>query len=245
MTIAILTGVSLIALNSMFMAISYYKNGALTSLTYAQSATNNVTSLPPLKLEPVAPVNGGAWNSTSSYNVSTAYLNYNDKDLGFSIPYPSDWTVDSKNSEHNTVVGFNSPDDNASIDVRVFPKGDYKSTKDAGDKMFKNSDDQTLLAYYRNSTTLLSGKPAFRAIYLTTSNPGLFGYVLGSTSTTSKAMMIGTLVPEKKSLYTLAYFANGENFDNYRPVIEKMIDSFKISGKGPIIQEDNSSSTGD
>jgi len=47
----------------------------------------------------------------------------------------------------------------------------------------------------------------------------------------------------KDSIFAIAYFASGADFDKYRPVVEKMIDSFKISAKGPVIQEDNSSSS--
>jgi len=173
------------------------------------------------------------------------YSTYEDKDLGFSIQHPSDWTVDDKQTEHNTVIGFKSPNNDASVDIRIFPKADYKSIKDFGDREFKQDKDITLLYYYRNSSTLLAGKPAFKAIYLTTYNPSMFENAFGYKSSTSKAMMTGTMVPDKKSVYTIAYFAGSSNFDTYRPVIEKMIDSFKISGKGPVIQEDNSSSTGD
>jgi hypothetical protein len=56
-------------------------------------------------------------------------------------------------------------------------------------------------------------------------------------------MFIAALVPEKKSYFTVACFAHPAVFDYHRPVFEKMIDSFKTYGKGPVIQEDNSSSS--
>jgi hypothetical protein len=74
-------------------------------------------------------------------------------------------------------------------------------------------------------------------------NPTLFENALGYKSSISKAMFIGTMVPEKKSIYALAYFANPPDFDNNHAIFERMIDSFKIHGKGPVIQEDNSSSS--
>jgi hypothetical protein len=186
--------------------------------------------------------------SSSSSAISTnppnsTYLTYNDNDLGFSVQYPSSWTIDNENSQYSTVVGFDSPEDGASVDIRIFPKGEYNSIKEYGDKNFKESEDQTLLGYYRNSSTLLSGKPAFRAIYLTTYNPSVFEDAFGYQSSTSKALFTATLVPEKKSIYAIAYFANSFDFNNYLPEIEKMIDSFQIYGKGPIIQEENSSSS--
>jgi PsbP-like protein len=111
------------------------------------------------------------WNTSSppiSKPSNSSYLTYNDKDIGFSIQYPSDWTIENRNAQFSSVIGFIAPDGISEVDVRVFPKEDYKSIKEFGDKEFKNSDDYTLLGYYRNSTTMLDGKPAFRAIYLAT-----------------------------------------------------------------------------
>jgi hypothetical protein len=59
----------------------------------------------------------------------------------------------------------------------------------------------------------------------------------------AKGLYIGTMVPEKKSIYSVVYLADPLVFDKYLPEVEKMIDSFKIYGKEPIIQEDNSSSS--
>jgi hypothetical protein len=159
------------------------------------------------------------------------------------MQYPSDWTIDKTDSQYYTVVAFDSPENDASVKIRILPKGDYKSIKEYGDKNFKESEDQTLLGYYRNSSTLLSGKPAFKAIYLTTYNPSVFENAFGYKSSTSKAMFTATMVPEKKSIYAVAYFTNPTDFDSYTPIVEKMIDSFQIYAKGPIIQEDNSSSS--
>ena len=190
---------------------------------------------------PASSINNSSSSVTGTSN--STYLNYKDKDLGFSIEYPSDWTIDNANSQFYTVVGFDPPNKDASVDIRVFPKGSYKSIKDFGDKNFKESDEQTLLAYYRNSSTVLGGKPAFKAIYLTTYNPSLFENAFGYKSSTSKAMMVATVVPEKKSIFAVAYFAKSNNFDDYLPTIEKMINSFQIYGKGPVIQEDNGTSS--
>ena len=208
--------------------------------------TNNLTDIVQSNYTEPTNSTSGSWNTSSPLNSSplnSTYSTYDDKDLGFTIQYPSDWTIDKTNSQHSTVASFDSPQKDASVNIRIFPKGDFKSIKEYGDKNFKESEDQTLLGYYRNSSTLLSGKPAFRAIYLTTYKPSLFENAFGYQSSTSKAMFTATMVPEKKSIYALVYFSNPTNFDNNLPVIEKMIDSFKISGKGPIIQEDDSSSS--
>ena len=59
-------------------------------------------------------------------------------------------------------------------------------------------------------------------------------------------MIVATMVPERDSIYAIAYFTETPHFDNYLPVVEKMIDSFQIYGKTSRPQEDidnNASST--
>ena len=166
------------------------------------------------------------WNST---NVQT----YKDDEIDFNINYPSDWTLGDEDTRYNTIASFDSPDGEASVSIRVFPQSSYKSLKEFGNG-FKNADADsgadTLIAYYRNSTTLLDGKPAFKAIYLTTYNASLFESAFGNKSSTSKAMFIATLVPEKKSYFAIACFAHPADFDSHRPVFEMMADSLRIYG---------------
>lgn len=99
-----------------------------------------------------------------------------------------------------------------------------------------------MLAYYRNSTTELGGKPAFKAVYLVTTTTTFAQNLQGIQPEPVKALFIGTMVPEKKSIYAIGYFADPLVFDKYLPEVEKMVDSFQIYGKAPVIQEDNSSS---
>jgi hypothetical protein len=56
---------------------------------------------------------------------NSTYLTYSDKDVGFSIQYPSDWTIENRNAQFSSVVGFIPPEGIGEVDVRVFPKGDY------------------------------------------------------------------------------------------------------------------------
>ena len=166
--------------------------------------------------------------SNSTYLSNYSALTYNDKDHGFSIQYPLGWTIRDKTLQPNIAI-FDSPDGNATVNIRVFPQSVYESLTDFGDT-FKKGENRTLLAYYKNSTTLLDGKPAFKAIYLTTYNASLFENAFGHKSSTSKAMFIATLVPEKKSYFAVACFAHPADFDDHRPVFEKMADSLRIYG---------------
>jgi hypothetical protein len=165
-------------------------------------------------------------NSTDLSNYSA--LTYNDKNLGIIIQYPLGWTIDQGNKEFNTMLRFVSAQNDAGVDIRIFPKGVYNSIYEYGDTFKVSNNGYKLLNYYRNSSTTLSDRPAVRAIYLTNDNASIVEKTYGNNSFTSKEMMVATMVPEKESIYAMAYFSNSANFDNYLPVIEKMIDSFKI-----------------
>ena len=165
-------------------------------------------------------------NSTDLQNYSA--LTYNDKNHGFIIQYPLGWTVNQGEKEFNTVARIMSSQNDADVDIRIFPKGEYKSIDEYGDTFKETNNDYKLLNYYRNSSTTLSDRPAVRAIYLTTYNAGLVEETTANKSFTVKEMTVATMVPGKGSIYAIAYFSNSANFDNYLPVIEKMTDSFKI-----------------
>jgi hypothetical protein len=166
-------------------------------------------------------------NSTYLSNYST--LTYNDKNFGLNIQYPLGWTVHEGDKEFNTVLRFVSAQNDADVDIRIFPKGDYKSIDEYGDTFKQSNDEYKLLNYYRNSSTTLSDRPAVRAIYLTTYNSSITEKTYGDKSITSKEMMVATMVPERDSIYAISYFTKPPDFENYLPVIEKMIDSFKIN----------------
>jgi hypothetical protein len=181
--------------------------------------------------------------SNSTYLSNYSALTYNGKDYGFSIQYPLGWTVGQSDKEFNTVLRFVPAQNDADVDIRIFPRGSYKSIDEYGDTFKEAKNDYKLLNYYRNSSTTLSDRPAVRAIYLTTYNASITEKTYVNKSFTSKEMMVATMVPEKESIYAIAYFAKSNDFDNYLPIVEKMIDSFKIYGKGTVIQADNSSSS--
>ena len=174
--------------------------------------------------------------SNSTYLSNYSALTYNDKDHGFRVQYPLGWTIDQGEKEFNTVLRFVSAQNDADVDIRIFPRGGYKSIEEYGNTLKEAKNDYKLFNYYRNISTTLSDRPAVRAIYLTTYNSSIIEKTYGDKSFISKEMTVATMVPEKESIYDITYFAVPADFDNYRPVVEKTIDSFKIHGKGPVIQ---------
>jgi hypothetical protein len=167
--------------------------------------------------------------SNSTYLSNFSALTYNDKDHGFSIQYPLGWTIGQGDKEFNTVLRFVPAQNDSGINIRIFPKGNYKSIDEFGDTFKEAKNDYKLLNYYRNSSTTLSDRPAVRAIYLTTYNSSITEKAYDNKSITSKEMMVATMVPERESIYAIEYFTKPPDFENYLPVVEKMIDSFKIN----------------
>jgi len=165
-------------------------------------------------------------NSTETANYSA--LSYNDKDIGFTIRYPLGWTVDQGNRGFS-VVRFAPPQNDADVDIRIIPKGDYKTIEEYGNTFKQSNNQYKLLNYYKNSSTILSDRQAIRAIYITTFNASMTEKTYGNNSSNLKEMIVATMVPERESIYAIAYFSDSVTFDNYLPIIEKMIDSFKIT----------------
>lgn len=167
-------------------------------------------------------------NSTILSNFSA--LTYDDKNLGFSIQYPLGWTIEQGDKEFNTVLRFVSAQNDADVDIRIFPRGNNTSIDEYGNTFKQSNNENKLLNYYTNSSTTLSDRPAVRAIYLTTYNASVIEKTYANKSSTLKEMMLATMVPEKESIYAIAYFAKPNDFDNYFPIVEKMVDSFQIYG---------------
>ena len=162
-------------------------------------------------------------NSTSLSNFSA--LTYSDKDLGFSIMYPLDWAI-SHAPSFNPVTKFAPPQNNANVEIRIFPIGEYNSIDEYGQTFKNEHNDFKLLNYYRNSSTTLSDRPALKAVYLNynTNNEK----ANGKNSVTSKEMTVATMVPEKDSIYAVTYITDPPQFNKYTPIVENMIDSFRI-----------------
>jgi len=60
--------------------------------------------------------------SNATYLSNYCPLSYNDKNLGFIIQYPLGWTIDQGDKEFNTVRRFVSAQNDADVDVRIFPR---------------------------------------------------------------------------------------------------------------------------
>jgi len=152
---------------------------------------------------------------------STNFLTYTNTDLGFTIKYPSDWTVDDANVTNDQTVKFTSADrvghlfvmiGNATQAQIVVANMNNESEK-ANAIRESLSSNENLLELDTNRY-FLSGHPAIRLVET-------------SSQLDIKAMVYNVLLNGK--WYKVTYFVSPpEGFPKYLQTAQSMIDSFQI-----------------
>lgn len=177
-------------------------------------------------------------SETDALTNQTQFTTYEDEEFGFTIQHPSDWTAGTEDTTYNAVVTFTSPENDGSVDVRVFPRGEGETLKSWGND-FKEDPNFRISEYYRNSTTTLAGLPAIivSGTYFNTVN--VFEEALGYQSSTSRTYQEWTLDEDRDEFYGIVFHGDQTNFDTYVPIAKKMGDSFQLTENAPIIQEED------
>ena len=159
--------------------------------------------------------------TTSTMN----FLPYVNSTFGIKLQYPSSWDKEENGTRQDTetdVVTFSPPamNSNASLDVTINDISDEKDialAKYASDGI---SDLKQSLKSFKlvglTTNNVLSGLPAYKSIYT-------YAY----QNTIFKDMEIGAIKDNK--VYILTYEAGINEYNNYLPIIQKMIDSFGIT----------------
>jgi YVTN family beta-propeller protein len=146
------------------------------------------------------------------------FFQYENPSSGVSMQYPSDWEIDERfGAEGVRHVKFTSPQIGTEkfqeyLNVEVYPNFHNNSPNNipSGDesrigfKLLESSD-----------ATTLNGNPSHRMVY--TFRNGYDEY---------KAMQVVTIKGDK--VYKFDFYAEVAKYSNYLPIIQKMIDSFKI-----------------
>jgi hypothetical protein len=175
-------------------------------------------------------------NNTSNSN---SFLEYGDKDLGFSLEYPDNWEVGS-GSDASKIVLFSAPDNTASAYVIYLPRQEDDTLKSFGDKFVKENENFRFNEYYRNSTTLLADQPAIRASGTYFNTITNLEASLGYESSTTKTLQVVTLDETNDAFIGIIFHADDQtSYNKYLPLVEHMIKSFKLISTGPIISEEN------
>ena len=161
-----------------------------------------------------------------STNNLTQFLTYTDEDLGFKINHPADWTKQTDQSSGNYVALFYPPNEEG---VGASVKFNEVNREDLNDiaSQLKKDDTYRINNFYQNDNTTLGGLPAVKAI----------GIKFFEDGTSKKMMVIGTVSKNGQEFYGIEYQAEKSTFEQYRPIVEQMIDSFELLNTKPTIQE--------
>jgi PsbP-like protein len=167
---------------------------------------------------------------------NASFLTYTNPDLGFTIKYPSDWTVNDSNNMVNghKVASFTSADRVGIVFVQA-------ENATQGEIAVCNMNDSAKTNTIRTHLTpgerlieldvtryLLSGHPAIRIIE--TQSFGGPGQPISFKPYDAKGMIYSVVLGEK--FYKVAYMVTPpERFPIYLQTAQSMIDSFQIINK--------------
>jgi len=182
--------------------------------------------------------NAHNYNRVSAYlyesiasTITTNFKTYVNSTYGIKIQYPSNWEIDTyQGSEGENIVyavDFNSPYENDSD--RFADSVSIEVEKLSAKNMELDKYAESIINYYResfnliesNTNSTLAGYPAYGLTYT------LVYHRFGENDINIKAREIGVIIGDKA--YYISYYAEATKYDNYLPIIQKIIDSFKIT----------------
>jgi len=156
---------------------------------------------------------------------------YENATYAIHIQYPFNWTIEEGDAYpddgYTDIVSFFAPVENdpesglpslyISIDSLSSNRNENLSEylKTTINDYYNDSEDFKVME--SNANSILGGKPAYKLVFTDVDDDG----------TNYKGMDIGTIIGDK--VYLLSYEAEDEKqYSEYLPIIQKMIDSFKI-----------------
>jgi hypothetical protein len=156
---------------------------------------------------------------------------YENATYAIHIQYPFNWTIEEggayPDDGYTDIVSFFAPVENdpesglpslyISIDSLSSNRNENLSEylKTTINDYYNDSEDFKVME--SNANSVLGGKPAYKLVFTDVDDDG----------TNYKGMDIGTIIGDK--VYLLSYEAEDEKqYSEYLPIIQKMIDSFKI-----------------
>ena len=155
---------------------------------------------------------------------ATSYLTYEDSADGISLMYPSSWqkieypSVAMNYGEgHRIIANFLAPLDpsdqwRASINIQISNSSNLKN----------------IVPQRENTTTIkLAGHDAFRLEYTNTERIFLNRDLTNSSSVKLRVMQVWTTIGDNTYIFT--YNAEPSKYQQYLPVMERMLSSFRTS----------------
>jgi YVTN family beta-propeller protein len=139
------------------------------------------------------------------------FSQYENTILGISMQHPSDWMIE----ENDEIIKFYAPDysvANTYLSVYVY---DIPANTRPQDIRSSEESLQDFKLIGSSNTTMLGGGQAHMILYTFTSGRDEY-----------EGKMIFTVYEGK--VYQIKFFSMSNKFDNYLPIVQKMIESFKI-----------------
>src|SRR5919199_5743237 len=154
----------------------------------------------------------------------SSYLNYQDNTDGISLTYPSNWQkieypsgAMNYGEGHRIIASFLAPLD---------PSDQWRSSLNV---QISNISDLKSIIPQNASTTMinLAGHNGSKVEYTNTERMYLHRDLTSSSSIKLKIMQVWTSIGD--NTYVLTYNAEASKYQQYLPIIEKMVSSFKVS----------------
>lgn len=170
-----------------------------------------------------------AQSTPSHLTDNTSFLPYSNFSLGIQIQYPSSWIEQQIHNQSSYIlVVFSSPPgaSKGTVSLIVGKMGlqnmSLQQYAETGINQLRYSfaDFNLIMS---NKTTVASGIPAYRVI---------FTYDQGGTPI--KQMQVWTV--SSNEFYILTYGSRSADYSIYLPLVERMIDSFKITKIAPMTE---------
>jgi photosystem II reaction center protein PsbP len=170
---------------------------------------------------------------TTTTNMNSTNLSYENPIKGIEIKYPSNWVKkESQNGTSNDIVTFISPSASEVVDIRGGrPALNISLEQWSGaaiDLLRKSFNNFTLVL---SNSTSLGGLPAHEIV---------FGGTIPSSGHEFKVLEILTI--KDGSRFWIAAVANPRDFSSFQSTLQKMINSFSFS-PGNAVQQPSTSGT--
>ncbi len=152
---------------------------------------------------------------TTSPSPSASTMNTYTSAKGFTIKYPSDWSLDETNAA--VAVLFLLPTHNATenLNVEVDNLTARDSVATVSEQLMTQAEDYDNFTAVAENNTTLSGNQAYKIVYTATVNGDFV-----------KVQQVWTVTAGKA--YIITYKAAPNNYDTYASTAQQMIDSFTI-----------------
>jgi hypothetical protein len=202
-----------------------------------EPVSNSSTANPIPETEPIGPEVTVAQNQSSGdgepqadfVRSSVNFSTFENSNSGISIRYSSNWQIQDEDNDRDgtmDIVGFLSPFEDRFdkykerlwLSLDTLPSPNITLYEYSRGVIEHNSDTQQSFQLLDNDTDsiILGGYPAYRYVTTWTLDDG----------TILKQMEIGTKIRDK--VYYIDYYAEQQKYASFLPVVQEMINSFKL-----------------